>query len=68
MLRVRLIRRVPLVSARSLSRSESIKILGLESDFTKKDIKKAYIQKSKRYHPEKDKKRYRFSRNSNKTK
>ena len=55
MLRVRLIRRVPLVSARSLSRSESIKILGLESDFTKKDIKKAYIQKSKRYHPESDK-------------
>ena len=62
MLRVRLIRRVPLVSVRPLSRSESIKILGLDSDFTKKDIKKAYIQKSKRYHPEKDKKQsYRFS-------
>jgi len=44
--------RALLVHCRSMSRVEAARILGIEPNSSKKDIKKAYIKQAKIYHPD----------------
>ena len=44
--------RKELVIKRALSTNEAIKLLGVERNATKKEIKQAYLVKAKLYHPD----------------